>query len=233
MPLHFARFAGEPRKKFLFVELFEGVSPVRTPNFLSERLNNPISHEAKNVYGETSIDHFNVAAWLLFGPGQTIRRRRIGDALLLFGKAFDNFLEKGFTIKRRNLIEDQMAFHSIRIFAKNPCDSNAPVVNRRIDVYKKQLVPGSSAEEYLAGQNRLKAMNFFWSEKMPIRICHPVSAANADCGCKAKTATTRIPAIPLCCSGRSYRSPAKVVYAEDLLRFESHEYLVSFLEPTT
>jgi hypothetical protein len=148
-------------------------------------------------------------------------------------KGFDSYLEKkGFSIKRRSLRENQMAYSYYEKETTKPAVGNS-LASRRIDVYKKTDTwfinfHTSSLPEYEMARKRLKKMNMFWSgqdadtlspllfQRLTLTVLATIDSAETGEAYSIQVRKKELPA------------PASIQYAEDLLGFDSHEYLVSF-----
>jgi hypothetical protein len=143
----------------------------------------------------------------------------------------DNFLlKKGFPIKRRSIIENSMGF----IFFQNRgVNVDSSWVERSVNLYKKNdtwcaAFITSSLQEYMDGKSRLKLLNFQFD-------------ATSDTGTQAALLFQKKAVTVETLVGREENAgtytflitkkeiPAKsgIRYAEDLLKFDSHEFLVS------
>lgn len=144
-------------------------------------------------------------------------------------KKFDNFMnEKGYLSGGRSLQDDAMAFTFFEKRNTNPGDT--VVENRTVGLYKKDntycfAFHTSSLQEYQAGLNHLKA-NFFYGEnkdtsQAPLLFQHRNITIEAS-----STIEDSTPVYTFLLKKKEL--PNAVPFAEDLLNFDSHEYLVSF-----
>ncbi len=114
---------------------------------------------------------------------------------------------------------------------KSPGDTLA--IERKIDLYKKDdtwciAFHTSSMEEYIDSRNSLKKMNFFW--------CKSDSGVSTPLLFQKKAITIQTseeigsndPVYTILLKKKEFPDASSIQYAEDLLRFDSHEYLVSF-----
>jgi hypothetical protein len=149
-------------------------------------------------------------------------------------KSSDNYLDKrGFPVKRRSLIGNCMGY---TFFEKK--DTRKPdslLVTRTLDMYKNDdtwciAFHTTSKDEYLSARNMLKKMNFFSPGKdndtntdKPLLFQRKTITVEARSDTDANNLS-----YTLMVKNKELPDPAKVQYADDLLRFDSHEYLVSF-----
>jgi hypothetical protein len=145
---------------------------------------------------------------------------------------FDSYIvKKGFSGKRKNIAENTTGFTFFE--KKSSAVPETLPANRSIDLYKKDdtwciAFHTSSSDENINGLNCLKKMNFFFAagndtcmntpllfQKRTITV--QVSSGIED-GYRVYTFLVKKKEVP---------DPVKVRYAEDLLKFDSHEYLVS------
>ena len=145
---------------------------------------------------------------------------------------FDNYIIKnGFTVKRRSIVENAMGYTFFE--GKTGKVADTSTITRSINLYKKDdtwciAFHTSSIDEYINGRNKLKKLDFF-------------SDAKSDSGLKApllfqkKAVTVQAsfdqeeddPVYTFVVKKKEIPNPGSIRYAEDLLRFDSHEYLVS------
>jgi len=145
-------------------------------------------------------------------------------------QSFDDYIaKKGFPVKRRSLTDNNMGY----TFYGSPEVKDSVVVNRSINLYKSGdtwyvALHTSSEDEYISGRSRLKKMNLVCdghhetSDKAPmlfqkkaITVQATVDSEENEEGYTFLFARKEIP------------DPSNIRYAEDLLKFDSHEYLVA------
>jgi len=147
-------------------------------------------------------------------------------------KKFDNYMsEKGFLSGGRTIQNDAMALTFLGKQQFSPDDTI--VHSRTVNLYKKEnaycfAYHTSSYEEFKEGRNRLKKSNFFYpedqdtSEEIPLIFQHKnitiETTKEVEEGSPVYTFLLRKKELPSLVTR----------YAEDLLVFDSHEYLVSY-----
>ena len=150
----------------------------------------------------------------------------------LSSKNFDNYLsKKGFPVKRRSLTENYMGytFYESRI-SMNP---DSTPITRTIDWYKKNdtwciAFHTTSEREYIHGRNELKTMNFFSGTRDTSLVC-PLVFQKKTVSVETMKGEEEDGAVyTFLVKKKELPDPGKVQYADDLLRFDSHEYLASF-----
>jgi hypothetical protein len=138
-------------------------------------------------------------------------------------------VKKSFSVKRRSIVENEMGYTFFE--SKTPGDSSH--ANRSINVYKKGdtwciAFHTSSIDEYINGRNRLKKLNFFSeagsdsSLKAPLLFQKKAITIEATCDLQGEE-----PVYTFLMKKKDIPDPSSVQYAEDLLKFDSHEYLVA------
>ena len=148
-------------------------------------------------------------------------------------KNFDSYMnKKGFVSAGKSMLNDAMA---TSFFAKiRKGEKNKPDVSRSVDLYKQDdtycfALHTSSFKEYMDGRNQLSKAGFFCGNKEDTgslvtflyqkrNICVQANAAIED----EQVVYTFL------LQKKELPNPASVEYADDLLKFNSHEYLVSF-----
>jgi len=147
-------------------------------------------------------------------------------------KKFDNYMsEKGFLCGGRTIQNDAMALTFLGKQQVNPDDTI--VHSRSVNLYKKEnayffAYHTSSYEEFIDGRNRLKKSNFYYpeekdtSQEIPLIFQHKnitiETTKEVEEGSPVYTFLLRKKELPSIVTR----------YAEDLLVFDSHEYLVSY-----
>jgi hypothetical protein len=148
-------------------------------------------------------------------------------------KNFDSYAEKkGFTVKRRSICDNQMGFSFFG--SRSALGPDSLPVTRSIDYYKKGdtwyiTLHTTSLDEYLAGRNKLKRIGFFSGTKdscqaTPLLFQRKTIALQSSL-VKEEDAE---PVYSFILTKKELPALSEVSYAEDLLKFDSHEYLVSF-----
>lgn len=145
-------------------------------------------------------------------------------------KNFDNYItKKGFLPGGRSFQDDAMG---VTFFEKKSGKKKDTLrINRSIDLYKKGdmwcfALHTSSVDEYQDGRNRLKKAGFFCgnntdtsSELFQKRNITVYTSSVVKDSNSVHTFLLQKKQLP---------DPDSIRYAEDLLKFDSHEYLVSF-----
>lgn len=144
----------------------------------------------------------------------------------------DNYLEKkGFSDKRRSIIGNATGFTFNQNKILNANDSQS--VSRSVVLYKKDdirslVLHTSSWEEYMDGRNRLKKMNFYFGAANDTSTSVPLVFQKGSITVQACSGTEEGKLVyTFLLNRKDIPDPGNVRYAEDLLKFDSHEYLVS------
>ena len=176
-----------------------------------------------------------ILAFLLPAIGTAQRKSLTVDDLLnvssLSPQRFDDFIVKKGFAKRRSVFENSMGFTFFENKATGGADTTA--IDRSIDLYKKSdtwciAFHTSSKDEYVDGLNRLKKMNFLSNAGNDTTSVAPLLFQR-----KAITIETRdtvedeSPVYSFILKKKEIPDASSVQFAEDLLKFDSHEYLVS------
>ncbi|MDP4264011.1 MAG: hypothetical protein Q8941_15895 [Bacteroidota bacterium] len=147
-------------------------------------------------------------------------------------KNFDNYIDKrGFPVKQRSLVENCMGFTFSGKKNSNKPDTLHPA--RTIDVYKNDdtwciAFHTTSRDEYINGRSRLKQMNFF-SNNMDTDLAKPLLFQKRTITVEASSGRVGDNLVyTFLVKNKELPERSKVQYADDLLRFDSHEYLASF-----
>lgn len=147
-------------------------------------------------------------------------------------KNVDNYIEKrGFPIKRRSLVENCMGFTFYE--KKDPLQPDSLHITRTVDFYKKDdtwciAFHTTSEEEYYNARNQLRKTGFFSG--------NPDSSPVKPLLFQKKTVTIEASAaahgndrvFTIMVKNKEMPEPNHVQYADDLLKFDSHEYLACF-----
>lgn len=147
-------------------------------------------------------------------------------------KKFDNYMsEKGFLSGGRTMQDDAMALTFLGKQQVNPDDSI--VHSRTVNLYKKEnafcfAYHTTSYEEFIEGKNRLKKANFFYpeskdtSQELPLLFQHKnitiQTSKEIEEGNPVYTFLLKKKILPSIVTR----------FAEDLLIFDSHEYLAAY-----
>jgi len=149
----------------------------------------------------------------------------------LSSQNFDNYIvKKGFRVKRRSIVENTMGYTFYQNRTTLGADS-LPII-RYVNLYKKDdawciSLHTSSPDEYIDGRNRLKKMNFYSDAGNDTNINVPLlfqkKAVTVQSSCPIENGS---PDYTFILKKKEIPDPASIQYAEDLLKFDSHEYLV-------
>jgi hypothetical protein len=148
-------------------------------------------------------------------------------------KNFDNYMEKkGFFPAGRRLCDAVMA---TTFFEKNNNKEADPVsVSRSVDVYKKGdtycfALHTSSMEEYGEGKNLLKKAGFFYDNAKELNQPASLVFQKGSITIISKSPVKGDSAVySFVLQKKEFPDPGHVQFAEDLLKFDSHEHLISF-----
>jgi hypothetical protein len=151
----------------------------------------------------------------------------------LSSQNFDNYISrKGFSVKRRSLVDKVMGYTFSE--TKDSKENDTVNVNRSIDLYKKDdtwciALHTSSMNEYIDGRNSLKKMNFFFDRKNDTSMGVSPLFQKGTVTVQASSGTQDgSPGYTFLLKRKEMPHQGSVQYAEDLLNFDSHEYLVSY-----
>ncbi|HET6993723.1 MAG TPA: hypothetical protein VFI06_02020 [Chitinophagaceae bacterium] len=148
-------------------------------------------------------------------------------------QSFDDYVVKrGFPVKRRSITDNTMGF----TFYENrkPGPSDSIWINRTINIYKKDdvwciVLNTSSADEFKNGRSRLKGMNLISDSggedtclKTPLLFQKRAITIEARCEMEDGE-----PVYSFVIKKKEIPNPGSIRYADDLLKFDSHEYLVA------
>jgi hypothetical protein len=148
-------------------------------------------------------------------------------------KNFESYMNKsGFTSGSKNLKNNVSAvtFHE-KINTKK---KDTIVVDRSIDFYKSEdmycfAFHTSSQKEYQDGQIRLMRQGFFYDDKKKPVPGSPQLFQKGNITVQASAETEDDSLVyTFLLQRKEFPDPAKIQHAEDLLNFDSHEYLVSY-----
>jgi len=147
-------------------------------------------------------------------------------------QSYDDYIvKKGYSVKRRNIVEDAMGFSFYE--RQYPGMHDSAAIIRSFDVYKKDdtwcvVLRTSSADEFSGIRERLKKMDFYsYAEsdtctKTPLLFQKKAITIQAICSSEDGE-----PVYTFVIKKKDIPSPATVRYADDLLKFDSHEYLAA------
>ncbi|MGZ8558748.1 MAG: hypothetical protein ACXWWC_10455 [Chitinophagaceae bacterium] len=168
--------------------------------------------------------------FLCFASAQSFTVDDLMTLSSLSPKKFDNYMnEKGYLSGGKKMQDDAMSFTFLEKIKLRPEDSI--VQSRSVGLYKKENAycfsyHTTSREEYEQGINRLKSSKFFLGESkktledtlfyqkknLTVHI-----SSDVDNGCRVYSFLLQ-----------KKEFPANIHFAEDLLIFDSHEFLVSY-----
>ena len=148
-------------------------------------------------------------------------------------KNFDRYMnKKGFLQGDRSFRNDAMA---ITYFAKKRHrEIDTLAIDRRVEMYKQDdtycfALHTSSRDEYLDGRKRLRKAGFFCSDNSDTSHALSLQYQKRNVTVLANTCVEdNGPAYTFLLQKKELPDPAAIQYAEDLLKFNSHEYVVSF-----
>lgn len=141
----------------------------------------------------------------------------------------DYVVKKKFSVKRRSIVDNQMGYSFFE--QKTPGDSSG--INRSVNMYKKGdtwyiALHTSSRDEFINGRNHLKRMNFFADTPIDTSVTVPLffqkKAITVQTSCAVEGDA---PVYTFLLTKKEIPDASSVQYAEDLLKFDSHEYLVA------
>jgi len=147
-------------------------------------------------------------------------------------QSFDNYIvKKGFAVKRRSIVENAMGYTFYQ--NRTTLGKDSLPIMRYVDLYKKDdawciSLHTSSPDEYIEGRNRLKRMNFYSDAANDTNINIPLLFQRKAITLQASSSMeSGGPVYTFILKKKELPGPASIQFAEDLLRFDSHEYLVS------
>jgi hypothetical protein len=176
--------------------------------------------------------------------------------LLLFGGIVNALHSQSFTIE--DLVElSSMSIKNIDNFMNrngysptgNSLDSNSVLISfkerfkakrkdtltkRTVDIYNEQKEKyfsfhTTSLSEFLDGQSRLIKNGFFYDEKKEISKDSSMLYQKRNITIEAISSTkNEFPRYTFLLHKKEFPKPDSILYAEDLLNFTSHEYLINF-----
>ena len=144
----------------------------------------------------------------------------------------ERFMNKNGFASHKTRSEDNLLMTSY--FEKNKPQKTDSVTIRSVDLYKKEdthyfTLRTSSMNEYLEGQKQLIKAGFFYDNtkdtSKPTSIIFQRKNITVETIC---TIEDEIPQYTFLLQKKEVPNPATIEYAEDLLKFNSHEFLVSF-----
>ncbi|TAL47749.1 MAG: hypothetical protein EPN92_04510 [Chitinophagaceae bacterium] len=148
-------------------------------------------------------------------------------------KNIDHYMSKNGFLPGGSSMDNDIAvtrfYEKIKIKRKDTLTNG-----RSIDLYKKGdtrffAFHTSSRSEYLAGQKNLIKAGFFYDNKKDLVRETSVLFQKKNITVEAMTGMEEgIPVYTFLLQKKELPDPTGIQYAEDLLRFTSHEYLVSF-----
>lgn len=157
----------------------------------------------------------------------------IDDLVILSSLSPQNFdeyvVKKSFSVKRRSIVENEMGY----TFFENRIPGDSSPLNRSINMYKKGdtwciAFHTSSKDEYIIGRNRLKKLNFFSDAINDTSLNAPLlfqkKALTIQASCDRNQEET---VYTFLLKKKDIPGRGSIQHAEDLLSFDSHEYLVA------
>jgi len=147
-------------------------------------------------------------------------------------KSFDNYVnKKGFMSVGKSLQNDAIV---TTFFEKNKAkEIDTLHIIRSVDLYKKDdtyyfALHTSSSKEYMEGREQLKKAGFFCSNSGDTNQLSSLLFQKKNITVQASAATEDgEPVFTFLLQKKELASLSSIRYAEDLLKFNSHEYLVS------
>ena len=150
----------------------------------------------------------------------------------LSSKNIDRFMNKNKFLSRGISLDSNLMVTGF--IEKVKAKKKDTLTKRSVDLYKKDdtkcfALHTSSLNEYLDGQRRLIKTGFFYDDKKDMSKATSVLFQKRNITIEAKTGMgDGIPLYTFLLQKKELPDPAAIRHAEDLLRFISHEYLVSF-----
>lgn len=150
----------------------------------------------------------------------------------LTAKNIDPFLNKNGYSSRSSSVYSELMVTSY--FEKIKKKNKDTLTKRSIDLYKKGDLKcfafhTSSANEYTNGQKKIIEAGFYYDEKLDISKAPLVLFQKKNITIEAfSEIEVGIPQYTFLLKKKEMPVPDSIRYAEDLLKFDSHEYLVSF-----
>jgi hypothetical protein len=146
-------------------------------------------------------------------------------------KKFDSYMkEKGFMAGGRTMLNEAMALTFLGKNKFNPEDSI--IHSRTVNLYKTNntycfAYHTSSLEEYVEGKKRLRRSDFFFAENKDTSLDVPMLFQQKNITVETNTSVEEgIKIYTFLLKKREL--PNITRFAEDLLKFDSHEYLLSY-----
>jgi hypothetical protein len=159
----------------------------------------------------------------------------VDDLLTLSSQApknFDNYLnKKGFLPGNRGIQGNAM---EVTFFEKRNSQPDTLAVDRSIDLYKKEdsyyfVLHTTSAKEYREGLYTLKKAAFFYDNSNDSSGSNTLMFQKGSITVLASAGKKdSIPVYTFSLEKKEFPNPGTIRYAEDLLKFDSHEHLVSY-----
>ncbi len=140
--------------------------------------------------------------------------------------------KKGFAASERGMRDNATSMSFVE--KRKPASPDSSVISRSVDLYKKNdtwcfVLHTSSMEEFKQGRNSLKKAGFFYDNTrdttQPLALMFQkreiTVLANSDIKDEQPVYTFEL-------QKKEFPNPGTVLYGEDLLKFDSHEHLISF-----
>ena len=149
-------------------------------------------------------------------------------------KKFDNYMsEKGFLSGGRTMQNDAMALTFLGKQKVNPDDSVSIVHSRTVNLYKKEnaycyAYHTTSYEEFVEGKNRLKKANFFYPETKDTSQEVPMLFQHKNITIQTSKIIEEGNPVYTFLLQKKVLPSIVTRFAEDLLVFDSHEYLTAY-----
>jgi hypothetical protein len=150
-------------------------------------------------------------------------------------KKFDHYMsEKGFLSGGRTIQNNAMALTFLGKQEVNPDDSiNSIIHTRTVNLYKKEnaycfAYHTSSFEEFIEGRNRLKKANFFYPENKDTNQEVPMLFQHKNITIQASKDIEEGNPVYTFLLKKKELPTIVTRFAEDLLIFDSHEYLATY-----
>ena len=148
-------------------------------------------------------------------------------------KNFDNYMsKKGFVLAGRTFHNDAMV--SSFFEKKKARNRDTSYIQRRVDLYKKDdtycfAMHTSSLKEYTDGLKQLNKAGFFCGNYNDTSRFSSLLFQKRNISVQTSTDTEDGEQVyTFLLQHKQLPNPANIIYADDLLKFNSHEYLVSF-----
>jgi general stress protein 26 len=167
------------------------------------------------------------------GKSQSVTIDDLLNLSSISSRSFDDYMgKKGFLQSGISMKDNVKA---ISFFEKKHCKQPDSVfVSRSVDLYKKEdtycfVLHTSSRNEYMDGRNRLKKAGFFYDKasdtSQPGSLLFQKGSISVLANAVTKDGN---PVYNFLLQKKEFPDPGSVRFAEDLLKFDSHEHLISY-----